>query len=129
MTIPPQRLLDVIQPRIDLFELRDSSGLLLDRITWSDAYSRAVRDEIEGVATASERIRYFRVLPESQRPKPAEEAEEIHDSKSTAFANTNMGVYRERVREAVMADSCGFRKAVASGEITGFVWAFCQGRS
>ena len=87
----------------------------------------AYRGEVEGIATPAGRIKYLRELPPEERPIEIK-AESIDDGKSTAFAITNLGVFRQPVRAAVVKEYLGFRYVEESGEIVGHVYAHCAHR-
>ena len=84
----------------------------------------AYRGEVEGIATPAGRIKYLRELPPEERPV-IPESEKVDDGKSTAFAVTNLGVFRQPVRAAVVREYLGFRYVEESGEIVGHVYAHC----
>ncbi len=42
---------------------------IVGKLAWREAYARACQGEIEGVGTRSNPVKYFRVLPESERPE------------------------------------------------------------
>lgn len=102
----------------------DNSGFA-PSMPYSEACALVIRGEVEGVATRNGRIRHLRMLPEQARVEEIACRAAIDKSSSTAFAKTNLGVYRQPVREAIVAeDAWGMRMAVASGEIVGHVYAF-----
>jgi hypothetical protein len=93
---------------------------------YTDAVAMAIRGEVEGIMTPGGRLRYLRQLPPSERAPAPELEDEVSDSNSTAFARTNMGVYREPVREAIVRqDPWGNRTTRSSGEIVGHVYQHC----
>jgi hypothetical protein len=97
MQIPPNRVADYLAPYSDTLDLRDPSGRLLSRLTYTHAIALATRGEIEAIANKSGKIRYFRVLPESLRPEQMLTDQAIAASRSTAIAQTNIGAYLQRL--------------------------------
>ena len=103
-----------------------------DELDWAHALALALRGEIEAVASRSGRIRYFRLLPESERPDPAtlrpmSESEDAMDrgkrvGASGCIANTRLGAYRERVI------ATGITPGPHPGEMLGFTWALYLAR-
>jgi hypothetical protein len=100
-------------------------GPFHDAMPYTEAVALAVRGDVEGVTSPSGKIRYLRLLPDSERavdamPSPAD----IFAGRSGPIAQTNMGVYRQPVREAIVAqDAFGKRIVQASGDIVGHVFA------
>jgi len=125
MTIPPNTLQKTLEPYPDTKDLRKTDGTLDSRIPYTEAYGKAVRSEIEAVCSPSGKIRYFRMLPVEMRPPEDVEREERDNGKSTAFAQTNMGVFREQVRQVVVEEYLGFRYAVESKDFVGHVYTHC----
>ena len=91
--------------------LRNAAGDALGMIDYSRALHRAVQGEIEGVCSASGKIRYLRELPESARELPDLEAEqEIERAKaSTIGAQTNIGAYRQHLDVGSVWALCALR--------------------
>ena len=123
MQISPLSLPEHLQPGV--YELRTEAwALKTTKLSFTDALSLAYQGLVEGIATPAGRIKYLRELSLEERPieiKP----ESIDDGKSTAFAQTNMGVFRQPVRAAVVKEYLGFRYVEESGEIVGHVYAHC----
>ena len=71
-----------------------------DQVNWYAAYGLAYQGLIEAVCNASGKIRYFRLLAESERPKMEAPKPISADpsSSSTIIARTNLGVFREILR-------------------------------
>jgi hypothetical protein len=106
MRIPAVKLIDLLAPD-RVYALRSANYTGMDEaLPYTHAIAMAVRGEVEGIATASQRIKFLRVLPESERPASTV-AQEIDKSRSTAFARTNLGVFRQPVREVVCASHHG----------------------
>src|SRR5678816_3616156 len=96
MQIQSQARLDALIP--GTYILRSETRQLLNpAIDYTEAVSKCIRGEIEGIASQTGRIKYLRMLPLEQRPKIEELSESADESDSTAFAHLNMGVYREAV--------------------------------
>jgi hypothetical protein len=129
MRIPAVKLIDLLAPD-RVYALRSANYTGMDEaLPYTHAIAMAVRGEVEGIATASQRIKFLRVLPESERPASTV-AQEIDKSRSTAFARTNLGVFRQPVREVVMHETVhGHRYAVAAGDIVGHVYTHCGARA
>lgn len=140
MNIPASRLVPILESLINphdedwqgiTFPLRRENHELADSaLPWMEAMQLAMRGDIEAVTNASgAKLRYLRLIPENARerqPEPTEEellAKKLEKSRSTAFAATNMGVVREPVREVVVTEEFGMRRAVASGDITGYMYS------
>ena len=96
---------------------------------YTEAVGLVMRGEVEAIVTPGGRLRYLRLLPLAERV-PATEfvAGKALDPDggtdgSTAIARTNMGVYREAVREAIVTqDAHGNRAIVSSGGIVGYIF-------
>ena len=98
-------------------------------ITAERARTMARRGEIEGVGPTSGRIRYVRRLRESAVPPALKEslgAEMVYDSNSSAVARTNMGVYRQALKEPIVDEVVGHRFVRAEGETFAYCWAHCH---
>lgn len=125
MTTPPEKLVAGDFWYDGKLPLRDVAGLLVEEIDAVTALSLAHRGEIEGVGPRSGKIRFLRMLPPhvQHKPHPPEvlRKEETHQSSSTGFARTNLGVYREAIEhKEKMAN------ALAAGVIIGYCYAHCQ---
>lgn len=91
-------------------------------VPYLEIISLACQGLIEGIATKAGKVKLLRLLPETERedPKPAS-ADDIDNGRSTAFASTNMGVYREALREAIIVEDVFGRRTVrAEGDIIGY---------
>lgn len=80
-------------------------------IEYTEALRRAIHGEIEGVCSASGRIRYLRELPEATRAAIQETArEDVYDRRPQPLnAQTNLGAYKQHLE-------------------AGNVWALCMCR-
>lgn len=125
MRIPSSKLVDLLTPGASV-EVRTEDYRGFDpAMQYTEAVALAVRGHVEGIASASGRIRYLRMLAVSERPV-AQPVAVADQSTSTAFARTNMGVYREAVRQPIVhVDAYGNRSVRASGEIIGHTWSHC----
>ena len=126
MRIPASRLVDLLTPGV--FCLRNASfNCLNSALPFGEAVAMAVRGEIEGIATAGGRIKYLRQLPEDERETEIVEQQTAErESRSTAFARTNLGVFREPLREAIVRPTpWGHAVVRAEGEVTGYCYSFC----
>jgi hypothetical protein len=105
MTTAPSRLIDRL-PSVGFLDLRFTSGKIDRTIAVTEAVALAIRGSIEGVGPPSGKIVFLRWLKDEARPGPLddEKAEDGGDGGSTAFARTNMGVYREPMRSAVVRE-------------------------
>lgn len=133
MTTPPQKLIDRLQalPFMEaVMEVRNADGTSDEVVTVAHAIGMAMQGLIEGVGPPSGRISYLRRLLKSAQPEMMEASELEQDTgRSTAFASTNMGVFREPVREVFVAQDCfGGRVATGSGDVVGHVWTHCAMR-
>lgn len=99
-----------LEPGVCL-QLRNAAGDALGMIEYALAMHRAVRGEIEGVCSASGRIRYLRELTEDARELPDLEAEQaIERAKaSTIGAQTNIGAYRQHLEVGSVWALCALR--------------------
>ena len=124
MQISPLSLPEHLEPgvyvlRSATFELKNS------QVPYAEAISMAYRGEVEGIATPSGRIKYLRELPLEERPIEIKTESPYDDGQSTALACTNLGVFRQPVRAAVVREYLGFRYVETSGEIVGHVYTHC----
>ena len=111
-----------------LRELRTTRGFLDSKITQHEAYARAVLGEIEAVvANNSGQLKYFRLLPSAMAQSIKEDTMDDHTDKgSTAFARTNMGVFREPLRQAVVVErGMVGRQVDREGEVVGYCFTHC----
>lgn len=132
MTIPPQAF--GTNPSLLAYEgvaaLRTSSGMLRGSIGAMDAFCLAVQGKIEAVVSNGGKLRYFRELPDDVAAAIALELrggdDDIDEGTSTAFARTNQGTFRERLREVgVDQDGAGFRRVAEEGGVSGFCYTHC----
>jgi hypothetical protein len=128
MTTPPFLLIRTLQnfPHNRLIDLRDHDRR--ETISVSHAISLAIRGTVEGVGSRGGKIRYVRMLdhpaiaPESRnRQEP-----ECHNSRSTAIARTNLGVYREPLHEVAVEERKTLRVVASEGGIVAHVWSHCE---
>lgn len=117
----PDRVGDLID-----FRAGGNQNELIDRITLEAAKEMAANGEIEGVGSRSGRLRYVRKLPEAIKITAARRSAEIHLSRSTVFAQLNMGAYRQSLGTAI---TNGAGVVVDEGEICGYVYAHCACRA
>jgi len=71
MRTSPEKLVAILEVATfeDTLPLRSSDlKTVIGKLDWKEAYGYAIRGEIEGVGKGANPIRYFRVLPESERP-------------------------------------------------------------
>lgn len=138
MNIPPHQLLQYLWRRTDII-LR--GGSTPTRISATDAMALAQKGLIEGKATSSGKVLKFvrwlhagaipdPLVPHPQRRDPLDGAESLSSSssRSTAFARTNMGVYRQPLREAIVAEDIHGRRVVAEGDLVGYCYSFCASK-
>lgn len=102
-----------------------------DEVDWSHALALALTGSIEGVATASGRLRYFRFLPPAERPSP-DTMPAAHNSQSDTIAlnrpagciaNTKMGAFREPVKSLRPTGAIGLHgEPVLGAETIGWIW-------
>jgi hypothetical protein len=86
-----------------------------DSLPYTQALALAIRGHIEGIASPAGKIKYLRLLAERERePEVVTQAQQ--DGRSTAFARTNMGAYREAVESTEM-DSWGIPTRIIIGHI------------
>lgn len=119
MRIQAAHLVDHLTPG-GSFEVRtaDYRGFSA-AMPYTEALAMVFRGEVEGVAAPSGKIKYLRILPEGERPRPNDalaHSESMDNGRSTAFANTKMGAYREAVESAQM-DPWGIPTRVVIGHI------------
>jgi hypothetical protein len=126
MTVPPQRLVQPGRLEYDgLLPLRTADNKLDSKITMLEAWALAFEGKIEGVCSGSGRLRFFRYLSEKLKQE-SEALDHIVKSSSTAFARTNMGVFREPVGTVEVAEAFdGTRTVTAEGDIVGYVYTHC----
>jgi hypothetical protein len=98
-------------------DLRDIIG----KYTWTEAYGAAHRGEIEAVGTRGNPVKYFRVLPASERPTFHRATEAVESGRSTAIARLNMGVFREPVQATAHGP-------YTDGVTIGYVYQHCAHR-
>jgi hypothetical protein len=121
MTTPPSRLLGKL-PDSGLIELRAIDGRIEECVTPLQAVALAIRGVVEGVGPRSGRVRYLRRLSEDAiQPAPElAETDATWTGRSSAIAQTNMGVYRQEVESSQM-DPYGIPTRVVIGR----VYTFC----
>lgn len=131
MRIPSSKVIPFLTAGLSVDVRTADFGGFDPAMPYTDAVAMAVRGQVEAIVTPGGRLRYLRILPPSER-QPAPEFEdaldhaESIDEGSTAFARTNMGVYREAVREAIVGqDAYGNRSVRSSGEIVGHIYQHC----
>lgn len=118
MTIPSQKLPDILEPGVYSLRSADFSKLLNPQLEYTEAVAMAYRGEIEGVATKAGRVKYLRILDECERARAtAVESEIIEAGGSTAFARTNLGAYRQAVRSSIPG-----AHSLVAGEVIGHIW-------
>lgn len=112
-----------------LARLRTVAGELRGNITATDAFCLAVQGKIEALVTDAGKLRYFRELPDDVAAAIALElrgGDDIDEGTSTAFARTNQGTFREKLREVgVDQDGAGFRRVAEEGGVSGFCYTHC----
>ncbi len=95
MTTPPHKLKSLILPGFCI-QLRGPSGNALGMIEYTVALRRAVRGEIEGVCSASGKLRYVRELNEAAREVIHESDDLLERGRPQPMnAITNLGAYRQ----------------------------------
>jgi hypothetical protein len=101
-----------------------------DQVTWHNAYAMACQGRIEAVCSAGGRIKYFRLLAESERPAMAPvRSTEQYESTSTVIARTHLGVFREAVSIGVPSETAGpYGGPGTEMQIIGYLWQHCQAR-
>lgn len=132
-TVPPQAITQT--PSLLEFEgtveVRMPDGSAAYRIDSADAFIMAVRSQIEAVVSPAGKLRHFRILPAALtaaiKAETALDAEDPDTGTSTAFATTNQGAFREKLREvAVDQDGAGFRRVTGEGGIISFCYTHCS---
>ena len=109
---------------------------IVDEVDWSHALSLAVSGTVEGVATSSGRLRYFRMLgpdeiPERRLLLPSADPADSADTGAGGggagtrgvLANTRLGAYREPVtslRATGALDASG--QPSFDAETIGWIW-------
>jgi hypothetical protein len=124
MRIPASKLIDCLEIGKDLpLRTHDFRGAN-PALPYLEIVSMACRGLIEGIATSSGKVRLLRILRDDEREEiQRTQAELIDSGKSTAFAVTRMGVFREALREAVVvSDPWGNRTVRSAGQITGYTF-------
>lgn len=123
MRIPASRLLASLEQGVSLpLRTHDFKGAH-PGLDYTEIMSLVMKGEVEGIAAPSGRVKLLRLLPIEEREKPAVAAPAVDTSKSTAFAQTNMGVYREAVYS--MEDHGGIQTKV----VISHVFAHCAHRN
>ena len=121
MRIPAKTVLSLLAPDRSVVVRDATYGCVNSAMPYTEAVALAIRGEVEGITTPSGKIRYLRLLPASERvPVFAEAAHVDPKSRSTAVAQTNMGVYRQQVESTEM-DEYGTPTRI----IIGHVYAHC----
>lgn len=83
---------------------------VIENVTWLAAYSLACQGRIAAKCSGSGRVKYFRMLPDSERPDMTHtQRPEERDtaSRSGVIANTKMGAYREAVQAGFFSETGG----------------------
>lgn len=102
MTIPPQKLRLALVPGACL-QLRSESGETAGMIEYTDAVSRAMRCEIEGVCSNTGVVRYVRALSAEMRHAMTANEETVgHDRHERSKAHplnaiTDLGAYQQEL--------------------------------
>ena len=99
---------------------------IVEDVTWSAAYAMAVQGRIAAKCSAGGRVKYFRMLPDSERPDMTHtQRPEERDtaSRSGVIANTKMGAYREAVESAVQSANGGpYGEPGIERVVIGHIW-------
>ena len=100
---------------------------VVEDVTWFSAYAMAVQGRIAAKCSAGGRVRYFRMLSDSERTEMAQSAstpgESFSASRSTVVANTRLGAYREAVESVVQSANAGpYGEPGIERVIIGHVW-------
>ena len=129
MTIPPKTLWSRLI-NCESITLKSAANIFLGSITGAEARALALHGLVEGYARKIDGpVRYVRHLAATaQQPEHdiqyGYQAEEIYKSSSGAFAQTNMGVVREYLNEAIVGvDRADRRVVVAEGQQQGWCYA------
>jgi hypothetical protein len=131
-SVPPHKLVSELWNREDI--ILHGAGKP-ERISATRAMALAEKGLIEGVRRGR-LVKFVRWLRASAQPDrlishPQQPATDdgLYQSRSTAFARTNLGVYRQPMREAIVTDDfISGRKVTAEGEITGYCFSHCATR-
>jgi acetyl-CoA carboxylase beta subunit len=134
MRIPANKLLEYIEPGMEL-PLRTATFMPAhSALPYTDVLAYVYRNVVEGVATASGKIRYLRLLSAEELRAMAADTEDAQEEQhrataaSSVIAQVRIGAYRQRLNEAVVVERLGHRVVVAEGELNGYCWTHC-GRS
>lgn len=131
MRIPPQRVADYLVPQVSVSVRTSNYNGFNPALPYTDAIALAARGEVEAVVTPGGKVRYLRLLADSEKPPrlvvedvPPEALTGKSRSAASAVAHTQMGVYRQKVESAKM-DEYG----VPTKIVIGHVWAHCALRA
>jgi hypothetical protein len=134
MQIPPSKLWQYLQGKDEVL-LCDEQGKTKP-IAVEYARKVAAAGLIEGVVHGKVNpvLKVVRWLRAGAIPDPKADLsgrEEVHTSRSTVTARTNMGVYREPLChvEVSAANRDDKRVVVGEGEVSGYAYAFCASRA
>jgi hypothetical protein len=124
MHIPASRLIEHLNPEV-FVELRAHDySCADDSLPYEDALVLILRGEVEGIATPSGRIKYLRLLPESERLAAPESPDMVDRAESkTGRIGAPPTVFREAVESSEM-DEWG----VPTRIIIGHIWQHCRVR-
>lgn len=129
MRIQSERLASTLTPGSYILRSPDLKSIINPQLLYTEAIALAYQGHIEGVIIPSGRLKYLRLLNEDERPEPPPKPESYDSNSSTAFTQSNMGVYRERTCQVVVKESVGHRYVESRGEVSGFVYTHCALRS
>ena len=126
MTIPPSKLWARLW-NCDAIDLRKIDNSFEANISGTDARAYALAGLVEGIATPGGRIRYVRRLARAAKAEiqPVHAPEPNHKpSSASVVTQTNMGVVKEYLSEAIVGlDSADRRVVIGEGKMRGWVHA------
>ena len=134
MTIPGSKLWSLLW-QCETIDLRSVDNAFESNISGTDARALALSGVIEGVCVNSgKRVRYVRwvrgtAMPSVNTHKTKEEvrAEEVYQSSATAFARTNMGVYKQPLNEPIIEREFeDDPHVIGAGAVFAHAYAFCS---